>query len=307
MTKKIQFSLYDAFTDKALGGSQGGVIVTDGELDTELRQNIAFEIGAAATAFVSAYDASSITTRFHSTITEYGMCGHGTLCMITQMLEDEVFSWSDKEYLKLDLKLPSTTACVEIYRNKDNLAQIMLDIKAAKFEKSDSDLDRLAGLLSIGTDDFDKTVPIELARGDFTHLVVPISGLDVMSSIKPDFSGLVKFCHEFGIQTVACFSKETVDKNNTIHVRDFCPAVGVNESAAAGTTNAALSAYLFRNNICEKNETQGIINIRAEQGIEMKRPSLVHSILHYEEDEIKRIQVGGVAVKTISGNMFLDI
>lgn len=305
MRKEIPFSLYDAFTDKALGGSQGGVIVTDGELDAKLRQNIAFEVGAAATAFVSAYDATSITTRFHSTITEYGMCGHGTLCMITQMLEEEVFAWSEKEYLKLDLKLPSSTACVEIYKNKDNLAQIMLDINAAKFEANSSDTARLASLLSISMDNFDKTVPIELGRGDFTHLIVPINGLDAMSSMKPDFSGLVKFCKEFGIQTVACFSKETVDKNNTIHVRDFCPAVGVNESAAAGTTNAALSAYLFRNDLCDKS--QDVINIRAEQGIEMGRPSLVQSIIHHSKGEISRIQVGGVAVKTISGTMFLDI
>ena len=90
---------------------------------------------------------------------------------------------------------------------------------------------------------------------------------------------------------------------NDIHVRDFCPAVGVSESAAAGTTNAALTGYLIRHRVVA-NATK-MVTVKAEQGIELGRPSSIQSIATLDENQISRLQVGGIATRVLDGNIYL--
>ena len=56
-------------------------------LTAEQMQAVAREIGAPATGFVQRATASSVDVRFFSTQTEYGMCGHGTLGLMTWLVE----------------------------------------------------------------------------------------------------------------------------------------------------------------------------------------------------------------------------
>ena len=124
-----------------------------------------------------------------------------------------------------------------------------------------------------------------------------------MRAIKPDFSGMIEFCHAYGIETIAVFCTEVEDTQNRIHVRDFCPAVGVSESAAAGTTNAALTSYLVRHGLVPID--QDIITVNAEQGLELGRPSSIQSIVTLTNQTIQRLQVGGFATKVLEGQAFL--
>lgn len=302
MANTIEFSLYDAFTSLPFGGGQAGVVVSKGELNAELRQNIAFEVGKAATAFISDYDANSITVRFHSPTTEYPMCGHGTLCVVTEMLTRDIYNWAEKSELALDLKLPQTTSHIEVVRNEEGDAVIMLDIVPHQFPESSFDAEEITKLLSVNVEDINTDMPIELACGDFNHLVVPFKTLEAVARIQPNYTELNKYCIDNNVQTVICYCDETQDPRNVAHLRDFCPAVGVDESAAGGTTNAGLAAYLFRNGL-NKVTPSGIIKLRTEQGIEMKRPSTIETVINSQDGELVRLQVGGVAIKTVSGHL----
>jgi len=132
-----------------------------------------------------------------------------------------------------------------------------------------------------------------------------VSDIDAMRCITPDFSGLKQFCLENSIDTVATFCRETIQSDHDIHVRDFCPAVGVAESAAAGTTNAALASYLIRNKLYPDISDDQIV-IQTEQGIELNRPSSVRSVITLKDDVVNRIQVGGVATKILDGSLYLQ-
>ena len=79
--------------------------------------------------------------------------------------------------------------------------------------------------------------------------------------------------------------------------------MGVAESAAAGTTNAAVAGYLFRHRLIDAGP-DGVIELIAEQGIEINRPSEIHSRLHVSANRIETQWVGGVAAKVVTG--FLD-
>ncbi len=300
----LPISIYDAFSASPFGGSQGAIILNANSLSAETRLNIAKEIGVPATCFVSQYSKNSVTVRFQSPITEYPMCGHGTICLMTWLLELGILQWGKENMFVVTLNLPSTTATVEIHKHKNNQALVMLDIQAPVFSTALVDTAELADILDLQPQDYSDQWPIELASGDFIHLIVPIKTLDAMQRMTPDFGRLSQFCQKNSVQTVAAFSTETKQKNSDLHVRDFCPVVGVDESAAAGTTNAALSSYLFRHGVIDTSN-KNCINILAEQGLEIGRPSLIHTVLSLSGDKISRLQVGGVAIKTMDGQLYL--
>ncbi|MBT3557299.1 MAG: PhzF family phenazine biosynthesis protein [Rhodospirillales bacterium] len=295
----VPFALYDAFTDMAFGGSQAGVITDAADIDEDTRIKIAREIGAPATSFVSAYDQHSVTAQFYSTVMELPMCGHGTMCLMTHMLDLGMVGEG-----VVTLNLPKNTATVELSRRDDGRARVMLDIKSPTFRTDDLDLVELAGYLGIADSDYRNDLPIETAAGDFIHLVVPVKDLATMQRITPDLGGIKQFCLTAGLETVAVFSTEVEQEGYTIHVRDFCPAVGVAESAAAGTTNAALTSYLIRHEMVTP-DVKGEIVVQAEQGHEIERPSSIRSVVAMDGTKIQRLQVGGVATRVLDGNLYV--
>ncbi|MCP4072319.1 MAG: PhzF family phenazine biosynthesis protein [Hyphomicrobiales bacterium] len=298
------FALYDAFSDKAFGGSQAGIVCDAAGFDSETRLKIASEFGWPATCFVSSANSSTISARFYSTKREYPMCGHGTVCLMTLMIEKGILCWDDNGKIQVELALSDSTAIVEICRLENQKALVMLDIVPPDHHSGKLDIADLARLLDIAEDDLVEDLPVEIVTGSFAHLIVPVKGLVSMKRIKSDYEGMIKFCKSHGIETIAVFCLEVENAGNSIHVRDFCPAVGVPESAAAGTTNGALTSYLIRHQLVS-DEGSGIIELTAEQGIEIGRPSRIYSIASIENGNIARLQVGGVATKVTEGQLCL--
>jgi len=213
-----------------------------------------------------------------------------------------MLSCDSRNWHQAILDLPNGDAKVEYRKTKDGRIEVMLDVSAAKFTPANLDLAALAKILGIDIDDMSKELPPEIATGDFIHLCLPIRDLPAMARLQPDFDALTKFCVSNGLETIAAFSTQVVNAKRNIHVRDFCPAVGVTESAAAGTTNAALAAYLWRNNCVQADDTGHII-VCAEQGIELGRPSQVTTRIKIKNEQIIRLQVGGVATRIIEGRL----
>lgn len=297
----FEFALYDAFSASAFGGSQAAVVMDAADIGPDQRRALAREIGMPATAFVERVDADNVSAQFFSTVMELPMCGHGTICLLTHLLESGRIEIEQAR--ELELRLPRANATVALHRRDDGRHRVMLDIRPANFEPAPPHIGKLLSCLQLDSGALDADLPPETARGDFVHLVLPLRGLEPMQSIKPDFAAIVDFCHRNGIETIAAFCTEVIDAEADLHVRDFCPAVGVAESAAAGTTNAALAAYLQRH---ERIKTNGNpLRIVAEQGLELGRPSSIQSLVTLNRREIERLQVGGVATRVADGRVYL--
>ena len=302
--KTIPLAAYDAFSATPFGGSQAAVLTDAASIDQSERQRIAREIGMPATAFVDAYGKDWIRVQFMSTVMELPMCGHGTLCLLTHMLESGLISAGGD----VELRLPKSSARVSVSETDSGRFQVMLDIEPPVFESAPPHSGELLTVLGLGADARSQQHPLETARGDFIHLVVPLTGLDAMRAIRPDFNGMLRFCHAHGIETIAVFCQETEDPDKHLHVRDFCPAVGVSESAAAGTTNAALSSYLLRHALIPSviPSDTSVTEVAAEQGLELGRPSTIQSrITLGDNGRIERLQVGGIATLVFKGEIYL--
>ena len=289
-------ALYTAFSECAAGGSPAGIVSDAALLDAETRRRIVREMDLPAIAFVTGAREGSVSALFQSTLMELPACGHGTVALMTRMVEREVLDWKGGERIDVTLRLPSGAASVSLTRRGDGRPLVMLEVRTPAWSAGAVDMARLARLLGLDAADFAEERPVETATGDFVHLVAPVRDLAAMRRIAPDFEGLRVFCRENGFETVAAFCSEVERPGSTIHVRDFCPAVGVAESAGAGTTNAALTSYLVRYALV-RPDGDGRVEVRAEQGHEIGRPSAIFSLASVEGEKILRLQVGGVATK----------
>ena len=234
------------------------------------------------------------------------MCGHGTVCLTTELIEQELLSCKGDGWWEFVLNFPNGEASVECRRTKTGRVEVMLDVTAANFTAVKLNLDELVGILGVGVGDISRKLPLEVATADFTHLCLPMRDLAAMQALQPDFSALAKFCVSNGFETVATFSTEVVDQTCDVHVRDFCPAVGVTESAAAGTTNAALSTYLFYKGVVKPSD-DGNLQVCAEQGMELGRPSRVKTRMKTQSGNITRLQVGGLASLIVEGTINVNL
>ena len=296
----VPFAMYDAFTDAPYSGSQAAIVSHASNISCESRAKIACEIGVPATAFVNEVSGNRIDVQFFSTVMELPMCGHGTVCLMTRLVELGLLPCDRDTWQVAVVDLPKGKAKTEYRRTAEGRSEVMLDVATAQFTAANPDLAELAQILGVNLSEISNELPPEVATGDFIHLCLPMRNLAAMRDLQPDFVLLAKFCVSNGLDTIAAFSTEVVSGTNDLHVRDFCPAVRVSESAAAGTTNAALSAYLFRNRRIHA-DSEGKVQVRAEQGIELGRSSMIITRIEIKDERITRLQVGGVASRVIEG------
>jgi len=297
-----RMALYDAFSDTAFGGSVAGIVADAGDLSAHQMQTIAGEIGAPATGFITGFSGNAVDARFFSTLTEYPMCGHGTLGLITWLMDTGELHWSGNDRLVISLRTSGGVAEVALHKQEDGRPCVMLSLEAPRFEAISVDMNELVALFAIAPDGISVESPIEVSASEFTHLMVPIDTLETMRAIAPNFSAIAEYSRRIGIDTISVFTRETVHPESAVHCREFCPAVGTPESPATGTTNRALACYLVRHRLVERQSEQPLV-VLAEQGYEMGRPSRIRSELMLEGQTVTGVRVGGVATRTLEGTL----
>ena len=300
---RFPFALYDAFSTGAFGGATAGIVSDAAGLSPKTMQRTAIEIGAPATAFVRGMESNLIDVRFFSTITELGMCGHGTVALSAHLLDSGALSWDEQGEICTVLRTPDGDSPLTL-RKHNGRALAMLELHPSTFEVPEINREVLAEILGISQHELGCDLPIETAIGAFIHLVVPVRSLKIMQQITPNFGAIADFSRANGVQTVSVFTREVAHPDSTVHVRDFCPAVGTPESPAAGTTNGALTCYLVRNGLLEIRDGDTSV-VLAEQGYECGRPSQIRSEMTVVDGRIERLVVGGFGRKSVSGEIFL--
>ena len=294
------FDLYSAFTDTPFGGSHAGIIYDGEAVSTEKMQQIAREVRAPATCFVMKVDARDVHVRFFSTAQEYPMCGHGTLALMTGLISRGYLDIPQSATENVHLHTPANSAIVRVTHQNDGSVEVMLKLEPAEFEAASIDDDELRTVFGGSPEDLESSLPIESTASDFSHLLVPMVSLAGVQSLSPDFARLHDYCERADIDTVMCFCRQTVKAENTVHCREFAPRVGTPEVPAAGTTNRALACYLARHGLINAQGDAPCI-VRAEQGYEIERPSLVTTRMALDENVPTDIWVGGLATQVVRG------
>jgi trans-2,3-dihydro-3-hydroxyanthranilate isomerase len=85
-----------------------------------------------------------------------------------------------------------------------------------------------------------------------------------------------------------------------VYARMFAPTAGVPEDPATGSATGPLGAYLAEYGFIEKRDGVRFTN---EQGVKMRRRSLIHGILHVRDGKLETVEVGGSAVRVIEASV----
>jgi trans-2,3-dihydro-3-hydroxyanthranilate isomerase len=87
-----------------------------------------------------------------------------------------------------------------------------------------------------------------------------------------------------------------------VYARMFAPMAGVAEDPATGNATGPLGAYLAEYGFIEKRDGVRFTN---QQGVKMKRRSLIHGILRVRDGSLETVEVGGSAVRVIDASVAL--
>ena len=184
----MQYSLYDAFSSQKYGGSQAAIVLDAASLDQPTRVTIAKELGYPATVYVSDISGNKISAQFYSTVAQLPMCGHGTVALISCLVDRKLIDFSDGEVLDLTLLLRNGEAKVSASKTTEQNTLAMLEVRVADFRDDAVNTERLCHALGLKPVSLAPHLPVETAVADFTHLIVPVRGIADITALQPNFA-----------------------------------------------------------------------------------------------------------------------
>ena len=264
------FGVYSAFSDSAFGGCAAGILDQASELTGSEMLQIAREIGVPATCFITGISPTEVSVRFFSPLSEYPMCGHATIGLMTWLKERGFFIFDDNGVAHTRLSTPDTLTNVEVQQREDGCIEVLLSLPPAEFVPAPVGSIELSHVLGIESERLESNLEMTMTTTDFRSLLVPIDNVSDLEAVRPDFQGIEDLCRGSVMDTIFLFAPKDDDLANGIRCREFCPAVGTPESAASGTTNRSISCYLYEQNRLT-SARDGVASLSISQGKEVGR------------------------------------
>jgi trans-2,3-dihydro-3-hydroxyanthranilate isomerase len=294
MMSDMVFYLADVFAEEKYAGNQLAVVRSAGMLSSERMLKIANEMHFSETTFVlsdkkrkGGYD-----VRIFTPSTEVPFAGHPTLG--TAYIIKHFIIKKNVGKVVLNLKLGQIEVCFE--KAGEDQEVLWMKQMSPTFGKTFS-ASRLAAVLNVDETDFDGKYPIQEVSTGLPFIIVPLKTLDAVRRAKINMGRLPELAKE--VQTgILVFCPETYRKENDLNVRVFADLFGVPEDPATGSANGCLAGYLSHH--CYFGSDK--VNVRVEQGCEVRRPSLL--LLKAENKETKiDVYVGGQVFLVASGEL----
>jgi len=280
-----EFVICDVFARKRFEGNQLAVFPDGAGLTGEEMQTLAREIHFSETTFIVADrpNERGWPVRIFTPASEVPFAGHPTLG--TAFVIWDRFLGCKADEVKLDLKVGVVPVAVE-----DRGERLVMTQRPPVFGKSVEPAEA-AEVLGLSPDAVDGRFPCQEVSTGLWFLIVPVRSLKAMQDIKVNLAEYDRLTERLEAKAVLAFSPETVDPQCRLHVRVFCDYYDVPEDPATGSANGCLCAWLVRHRFLGT----GDFTIRTEQGLEMKRPSLLY-LQGGEKDGEITVRVGGRVV-----------
>lgn len=290
----MKLYIVDAFTEELFGGNPAGVVILDGDfLSDEVMIKTAAELRYSETAFIKNLGNGEFEIRYFTPAAEVELCGHATIASFV-VLQEEGLCKADGSYInhtkagKLKVKTKNGSVLME-----------MGEPKIVDTIESEEALKELYGIMGL-SDHKPHTAKLlpQMASTGLTDIMMPVCDTEALAAIKPDFPALAALSDRYGVVGVHAFCPPAQGEaagGITAHCRNFAPLYDIDEEAATGTSNGALTYYMYKNGMIKDGADCLFI-----QGEAMERPSAIRS--HIEGSEI---MVGGSACILAKGEIFI--
>lgn len=299
--KELNFYIVDVFAEKKYAGNQLAVFRKSAGLSAEEMQAIARETNFSETTFIHSDTErdGGFDVRIFTPTSELPFAGHPTLG--TAFIIKETILQRKVERINLNLKVGQIP--VELIYENDRLTDLWMKQVNPTFGETLA-RQEVAAILNCSVDDFDPDFPIQEVSTGIPFYIVPMTSLQTVQTLRINHSRYEEFVEthypnadsETVINTgFFVFYPHAVDAGNDSHARMFDPHYGVPEDPATGSANGCFLSYLLKHNYFDKTS----LDLRVEQGYEMKRPSILKIRGKRIDEDNYDIRVGGT-VKMIA-------
>jgi len=284
----MRFYILDVFAEEKYAGNQLAVFRNCSHLKQEEMQRIALEMNYSETTFIMSEEPENdgYDVRIFTPGSELPFAGHPTLGT-AYVIAKEVIG-AEVERVNLNLKVGQIPVTFE---------NDILWMKQVQPEFGQRlTVKQVAKMLSLEERDFDDRFPIEEVSTGVYFLAVPLKSMDAVKRASVQIDHLRQLVQSLHCREVLVFSPETYGSENNLNARMFAPYLGIVEDAATGSANGCLAAYLVEHKYFGSDK----IDIRVEQGYEIKRPSLLYLRAGKSGNKID-VNVGGKVVMVARG------
>ncbi len=217
---KIYF--VDSFTSEKFKGNPAAVCFPATELNTEIMQNVATEIGFSETAFVKQITNNIYSIRFFTPKCEISLCGHATLASSKIIFDTNLFD------------------CIK-FINNDGVELIIekiygkIKMQFPVYDTEEIDVpEKMLKALGINK------IVNKRYNTETKIILVEIESAAELKKIQPDFIALVKsYLGVNGVLVTAISDNKDYD----FYYRYFWPWIGTNEDPVTGGVQTFLTKY----------------------------------------------------------------
>jgi PhzF family phenazine biosynthesis protein len=124
-----------------------------------------------------------------------------------------------------------------------------------------------------------------------SDILLPVNSKEGIDNAVQNRTEVIKISKKYGVVGVHIFFLAS-SQGITAYCRNFAPLYGIDEESATGTSNGALTYYLFTLKLVNKRDENIFI-----QGTTMKKPSVIRSKINSDT----AIYIGGNAVISVKG------
>ena len=276
----------DSFSDRIFGGNQAGVVLADKALEPAVMQQVAAELKHSETAFVWQTEEGN-RLRYFTPAGEVDLCGHATVAVFALLrrlgrIEDGTH------------KALTRAGALEIEVSGETVWMDMAPPKTLGILPEES-WEELYGAYGLTLEDRPADLPPEIVSTGLADIMMPVRDHETLLRAVQDERTVTELSRRFDVTGVHmfCLGEEAVYCSN------FAPLYDIPEECATGTSNGALTYYLYERSLVEP-ERQNLFL----QGEHMGRPSRILSRLTVQDGAV-RVRIGGQAVMSLAGEMDL--
>jgi trans-2,3-dihydro-3-hydroxyanthranilate isomerase len=291
--RRYSFIQLDVFSAQPFEGNSLAVFPDASGLSHAEMQLIAKEMNLSETTFILPRDAAvererGVRVRIFTVEEELPFAGHPTLGTAFVLRG----STGAKEVV-LDLNVGPVPVRFEEIAGEPVFGEMTQQDPVFGQEHDREAVIRATGLRD---GDIDPSLPVMTVSTGLPYTVVPLRGLDAISSLNIDLRAAAEYLSRTGGKFFYFVTRETVDPNARLHAR----MIFYNgEDPATGSAAGCCSAWMVACGVAKPDE-----RVLIEQGIEMKRPSRIFVQAGKKDDRVVNVRVGGNVVEVLRGEIY---
>ena len=274
----------DAFSTQLFGGNQAGVALPDHPLTDDTMRQIAAEFKHSETAFVTLNDDKTVTLRYFTPAGEVELCGHATIASFALLrqegLLDDGCHIAHTKAADLNIEVSGGAVWMDMA-----LPRLLRKLTEAEWPE----LYAASGLTP--DDRPDGLTPWIVSTG-LADIMMPVRDHDTLMRALQNEAAVTALSRRYDVTGVHmfCLGGDAC----TAYCSNYAPLYDIPEECATGTSNGALTYYLYQHGLVAAGEENTFL-----QGEHMRRPSQIRSRL-YDKDGAVTVRIGGAAVMSMS-------